>query len=69
MKTRICDAAVLGLSVCGSEHGVGEDMVGGCMPLPTNPQQYCDSASLVLLPLLPKAAPGAFTLVSEGMRP
>ena len=39
---------LLGLSVCESEHGVGEGMDGGCMPLPTHPQRYCDPASRVL---------------------
>ena len=31
-----------------SEHGMWEVMDGGCMPLPTHPQQYRDPASLVI---------------------
>ena len=28
---------------------MGEGMDGGCMPLPTHPQRYCDPTSLVLI--------------------
>ena len=52
VKTRIYNAAVMIVCVCVSEHGVGEGMDGGCMPLPTHPQQFCDPASLVLFVLI-----------------
>ena len=35
--------------VCASVCGVGEGMNGGCTPLPTCPQWYCDPTSLVIL--------------------
>ena len=49
VKMRIYDAALLQswLSVFVNEHGVGEGMDGGWMPLPTRSQRYCDPASLV----------------------
>ena len=35
--------------VCASVCGVGAGMNGGCAPLPTCPQWYCDPTSLVIL--------------------
>ena len=46
VKMLIYDAAVMFACVC--EHGVGEGMDGGCMPLPIRMQRYCEPESLFL---------------------